>query len=408
MHARARGCAGYICELCGGFPTLSEEELAEYNKHYHPKLSLEDARALGLITDLGEDGLPKPNFEGRGKTSKLFTCPALMQLEIGKNKEGYWTGEHQLEQARLVDQIIRIKWPWVQPAHLYDWSSGHHAFADDALVALKLNANPGGKQPVMRDTLVPVSECGRGHTLQLVPGATPMLRQSFVFAVGDKLLAEKKERVLLEGDALIGKPKGAVQIAKERDVYVKGMSMKGPKLRNKTADELAAAREEEQIRALEAGGGQEDDGELDAEAEEDKGIVRDTSLSLVHVLGQMSDFKNEKCKLQQAIEDLGSMCTWLPKFHAPCNAIEYIWGNGKKRNRKECDFTMATLRKSAFRCMMSTDPMFVRKSFRKARNFQGALRGGSDAFTMYKSVAKIKKERYVSHRRPAPSQFKDA
>ena len=130
------------------------------------------------------------------------------------------------------------------------------------------------------------------------------------------------------------------------------------------------------------------------------------------------------------------MCTWLPKFHAPCNAIEYIWGNGKKRNRKarrpppgcpsisppwlrwgahaypcarqECDFTMATLRKSAFRCMMSTDPMFVRKSFRKARNFQGALRGGSDAFTMYKSVAKIKKERYVSHRRPAPSQFKDA
>ena len=77
-------------------------------------------------------------------------------------------------QARLVDQIVRIKWPWVQPSHLYDWSSGHHAFAADALVASKLNAAPGGKQPLMRDTLVPVSECGADHMLgEPVSGSTP-------------------------------------------------------------------------------------------------------------------------------------------------------------------------------------------------------------------------------------------
>ena len=44
-------------------------------------------------------------------------------------------------------------------------------------------------------------------------------------------------------------------------------------------------------------------------------------------------------------EELGSMCTFLPKFHAPCNAIEFVWGNGKKRNRQVCDFQMATLRR---------------------------------------------------------------
>lgn len=34
-----------------------------------------------------------------------------------------------------------------------------------------------------------------------------------------------------------------------------------------------------------------------------------------------------------------------------------------------------------------------------------ALRGGSDVFDMFRDVAAIKKERYVSHRRPAPSAY---
>ena len=55
--------------------------------------------------------------------------------------------------------------------------------------------------------------------------------------------------------------------------------------------------------------------------------------------------------------------------------------------------------------MLQVDETFVQKAFRKARNFMSALRDGADALTMYKEVASIKKERYVSHRRPAPSQF---
>ena len=73
-----------------------------------------------------------------------------------------------------------------------------------------------------------------------------------VLALRDPLIrqcARQQERVLNAGDPLIGKQKGAVQIAKERDVYVKGMSMKGPKLRDATA----AEREEramQQVHAL--------------------------------------------------------------------------------------------------------------------------------------------------------------
>ena len=61
--------------------------------------------------------------------------------------------------------------------------------------------------------------------------------------------------------------------------------------------------------------------------------------------------------------------------------------------------------RSGYRVIWVSDPGFVRKSFRKARNFQSVLRGGADGFTMNMHVKSIKKERYVSHRRPAPSEY---
>ena len=38
---------------------------------------------------------------------------------------------------------------------IFDQSSGHNAFADDALVASRMNVRPGGKQPVMRPGRLP-------------------------------------------------------------------------------------------------------------------------------------------------------------------------------------------------------------------------------------------------------------
>jgi hypothetical protein len=173
------------------------------------------------------------------------------------------------------------------------------------------------------------------------------------------------------------------------------MSMKGPKVSSGAGG--ADAAEE----------GDEDAGDEAPEDEEEQGVRRDLTLSVVSVLGSMSDFKEEKCLLEQALaeQDGSGRCIWLPKYHAPCNAIEYVWGNAKKRNRKVCDYTMATLRTSAFRTTMTTERETVRKYFRKARAYQHALGAGADAFSMHKEVAKIKKERYTSHRRPAPSQY---
>jgi|TARA_B100001094_G_scaffold324442_1_gene377052 hypothetical protein len=261
----------------------------------------------------------------------------------------------------------------------------------------------------MRVREVPVGECA-AHTRNLtkVDGATPpRWRQSMVFEAGDLVLVEKTERSLAAGDDLIGKPKGLVQVLKECGLWVKGMSMKGPVLKGMEA----LAREEEEA----------EDEDLE---DEERQQTRDLTLSLTHVLSQMSDFKKEKSSLERAINEMGGEVSWLPKYHAPCNGIEYVWGNGKKRNRKLCDFKMKTLRVTAFRCFQTTEPALVRKYFRKARNYQTVLREGADAFSIHKDVKELKKKRLVwgkaaaesqkpgskggahaSHRRPAPSEY---
>ena len=77
-------------------------------------------------------------------------------LEYGDNKEGYWTSEKFLAQVDKAVKIANIKYPpeddfkiiWI-----FDNSSCHNAYSDDALIATHMNAKPGGKQAVMRDTI---------------------------------------------------------------------------------------------------------------------------------------------------------------------------------------------------------------------------------------------------------------
>ena len=398
--------SGYIEEITGGFPFVTEADVVALNVKIAAGMpgsqpeaikaaqhDIDDLKRRGIITEVDADGKPTISDATRTMASKIASMPSLMQIEIGKNKEGYWDGDNQVVQAKLVQEMMMLKYPGYTIVHVYDWSSGHHGFDDDALVAKKLNAGAGGKQPLMRDTTVLVTECGaKPRNLTPVAGsAPPRLAQRCTFKAGEVVLIEKAERVLAADDTLIGKPKGAMQMARERDVYVKGMSMKGPVLKADEPDPDDPAL---------VG----DDDDLD-EDDEDKGVRRDLSKSVIHVLSQMSDFKGEKSKLQKAVEAMGGEVIWLSKYHACCNAIEYVWGNRKKAHRITCDFKMDTLRRSGFLCMLDASPTFVQKAFRKARNFMTALRGGSDAFEMFKEVASIKKERYVSHRRPAPSAY---
>ena len=89
-------------------------------------------------------------------TDQNIEKSALAVLEIGEHREGYWNSDRFMEQVGKAVKIANLKYPPSQGYHhvwCFDHSCGHTAFAEDALIASKMNKGPGGKQPKMRDTV---------------------------------------------------------------------------------------------------------------------------------------------------------------------------------------------------------------------------------------------------------------
>ena len=71
-------------------------------------------------------------------------------FEYGKEHEGYWIAEKFLAQLEIAATIAELKYSYEKGHRLYfifDHSSYHGTFANDALCASKMNLKPGGKQP---------------------------------------------------------------------------------------------------------------------------------------------------------------------------------------------------------------------------------------------------------------------
>lgn len=84
-----------------------------------------------------------------------FPVEARALLEYGSEREGYWTSEKFMKNVEDAAKIAEFKYGsdnhtilW-----LFDHSSCHRAFADNALNAKRMNVRPGGRQPIMRDTI---------------------------------------------------------------------------------------------------------------------------------------------------------------------------------------------------------------------------------------------------------------
>ena len=75
-------------------------------------------------------------------------------LEYGADKEGYWTGERFMDQVKNAASIADIKYggSGYTVVWLFDQSSCHRKFSDDALQAKNILVKDGGPQRV-RDTV---------------------------------------------------------------------------------------------------------------------------------------------------------------------------------------------------------------------------------------------------------------
>ena len=96
-------------------------------------------------------------------TDPTFPKEARALLEYGAEREGYWTNEKFM--ANVADAAQIAEWKYPSDSHtivfLFDHSSCHRAFADNALNVKRMNVKPGGLQPIMHDT----TWAGRKQTL---------------------------------------------------------------------------------------------------------------------------------------------------------------------------------------------------------------------------------------------------
>lgn len=111
-------------------------------------------------------------------------------LEYGK--DNHWTGEKMVEHTiRVAVPIFRYAFPGCQALFAFDNASNHCCYATDALVASKMNQNPGGSQPHLREGFI--------HSKQWP--------QAMVFPLNHP------------NPTLRGKPKGIEQVLREQILW---------------------------------------------------------------------------------------------------------------------------------------------------------------------------------------------
>ena len=119
--------------------------------------------------------------KGRGA---LEESPGLLLMEIGKNKEGYFSNEEYVEQMQGIVDCHNALFPSYQICDESDNSSNHNKTKPNGLDVGAMNKSWGGQQRTMRDTTVSAADLGSfttPHCPLLRPGEVAKMN----FPVGE-------------------------------------------------------------------------------------------------------------------------------------------------------------------------------------------------------------------------------
>lgn len=211
---------------------------------------------------------------------------AMMFFEYGK--DNYWTGDKMVEHTiQVALPIFRYAFPGCQALFAFDNASNHCCFASDALLASKMNRNPGGSQPHMREGFI--------HSKGLP--------QSMLFSQNHQI------------PELRGKPKGIQQVLLERGLW-----------RNRRTDGFAFLLQCPTTH-----------GRFGCTLIEGGCCARS-------VLAAERDFREQKGRLQEELESHNQLIIFYPKFHCELNFIERYWCAAKYYARENCQYSFDALR----------------------------------------------------------------
>ena len=242
---------------------------------------------------------------------------AMQLLEYGKNN--YWNGDKMVNQTmNIAVPIIQYTFPACQALFAFDNASNHCSFAENALVASKVNLNPGGQQPHMRD--------------------------GFIHSKG---LPQTMEFPLHHPDqALRGKQNGGEQILRQRNLWCERRS-DGFKFR---------------LQCLTTGGR--------------RGCNEEGNCCMRTVLAAEPNFQAHKGRLEEELLSVHHCIIFYPKFHCELNFIEQFWCGTKFYSRENCQYTLEALRETVPAALHSISTATSNRHYHHCMHILDSYRNG--------------------------------
>ena len=304
-------------------------------------------RGKGIMVSEFLTGAGRLNIRGEVSNEELekegLTRDATIYFEYGDKADRWWNGEDMVKQVleKAIPVFEKEFGKECRACFMFDNSSNHGMFAEDALVASRMNWNSGGKQPVMRDGWIRDGE-----------NVEPVRQVLYVEVEEDG----KKKQI----------PKGMKRVLEERGLYRDGLRMECKK---QWTDEQGQRHTR-------------------------RGCVDgDEDCCGRRIMELQPDFQEQKGLLEEEVTRRGHLVMFYPKFHCELNWIEYFWGDGKRRTRQLCDYTLKGLRRTVPEVLESTEEVRIFRWFKKSSRIIGAYRDGLNYGT------EEFKKAYKSHRR---------
>jgi hypothetical protein len=119
-----------------------------------------------------------------------------------------------------------------------------------------------------------------------------------------------------------------------------------------------------------------------------------------HFLESRSDFKEQKSALQELVEKSGHIFELYPKYHCECNWIEMYWAGAKREARLKCDYTFKSLENNMHAFLDKAGNLaHIRRYFRRSMEYIEAYSKCSDGREVVQTVKKFVEKKYLSHRK---------
>jgi hypothetical protein len=270
-------------------------------------------------------------------------------MRYGKD-DGYWDGEKLIAQLKdIAIPALKNAHPGCQLLFIFDNSSGHSVYAPDALSAAKkaINLGPGGKNTkLMRDGWV-VDEQGNKHLF-------PM---NIIFPDGTRVL------------------RGIKSTLEARSLWRVGLKLECTRRKN--------ISEEEEI---EVGGNEHPcRGRKDCCART--------------ILRNQPDFLAQRTAIEEAVEEAGELCLFLPKYHCELNIIEFFWGATKRWTREHCDYSINGLLHNIPIGQDKVSIFTIRRWYTRMMRWVKAYEEGKNSVEAQEIVRKFTEVKRKHHRR---------